>query len=280
MLHDLGHMVGALIDVEIGNDQQHALRRTLDQTARRFEHRHAGAFRAHQSARHIESILGKKEIQVVPRNPARDVGITLAHEISVAVSERFQSGINLAAASAFTNDCVKLLSTGCADLHPQAVVGENLKRFDIVIGLTRHDGMHAARVVTNHAAEGAAIVGGGVRCESQVMFLSGSAQVVENHARLDSGDAAYGIDLQNPVHILGKIENDRHVTALSGQRSTSTAAENGRTELAGQGDGCDDVVCVTRDDNPDWNLAVARSVSRVERTAALVKAHLTAKMAA
>jgi len=30
MLHDLGHMVGALINIGIGNDEQHALGRAFD----------------------------------------------------------------------------------------------------------------------------------------------------------------------------------------------------------------------------------------------------------
>ena len=46
VLHDFGDVVGALIDVGIGDDQQDALRRALDQAAGGFEDCGAGAFGA------------------------------------------------------------------------------------------------------------------------------------------------------------------------------------------------------------------------------------------
>ena len=42
--HDFGNMIGALINVGIGDDEQHALGRTLDQAASGFEDRGTGSF--------------------------------------------------------------------------------------------------------------------------------------------------------------------------------------------------------------------------------------------
>jgi hypothetical protein len=44
VLHDFRHMIGTLVDVGIRHHQQHARGRTLDQTARGFEHGGAGSF--------------------------------------------------------------------------------------------------------------------------------------------------------------------------------------------------------------------------------------------
>ena len=75
--HDVGHVVGALVDVGIGDDQQHALGRTLDQAAGSFEHGDAGPFRSDQRAGYVEAVLRKQVVQVIAGDAARDVGIAL-----------------------------------------------------------------------------------------------------------------------------------------------------------------------------------------------------------
>ena len=46
MLHDFGDVVGALINVGIGDNQEHAFGRAFDQAAGGFENGDAGAFGA------------------------------------------------------------------------------------------------------------------------------------------------------------------------------------------------------------------------------------------
>jgi hypothetical protein len=75
--------------------------------------------------------------------------------------------------------------------------------------------MHAARVVSDHAAEGAMVMRGWVGSECQMMFFSGVAKTIEDHSGLDSRDAADGINLKDFGHVLGEIDNDREVAALA-----------------------------------------------------------------
>ena len=63
--HDIRHMVGALVDVRIGNHQQHSRRRAFDQAARRLQHGDTGAFGPDQRAGHIKTIFGQQEVEVV-----------------------------------------------------------------------------------------------------------------------------------------------------------------------------------------------------------------------
>ena len=88
--HDVGHVVGALVNVGIGDDQQHALGRTFDQAAGGFENGDAGAFRADQRARNVKAVFREQEIQVVAGDAARDVGVTAADQIAVGVGDVFQ----------------------------------------------------------------------------------------------------------------------------------------------------------------------------------------------
>ena len=80
-------MVGALINVGIGDDEQHALGRTLDEAAGGFENCGAGAFGADQRAGDVETIFRQQVIQVVAGDAARDVGEVLADEVGVLIGD-------------------------------------------------------------------------------------------------------------------------------------------------------------------------------------------------
>jgi hypothetical protein len=49
-----------------------------------------------------------------------------------------------------------------ADFQARAVVGDNFELLDVVICFARHYGVDAARIVSDHAANGAAIMAGGI----------------------------------------------------------------------------------------------------------------------
>ncbi len=59
-----------------------------------------------------------------------------------------------------------------------SVVGHYFQGFDVVIRLAAHDGVDAAGVVADHAADGAAVVAGGIGGEGQVIFFGGVAEVI------------------------------------------------------------------------------------------------------
>ena len=84
---DFRDVVGALINVGIGDDEQHALGRTFDQAAGGFEDGGAGSFGADQSAGDVESVFGQQVIQVVAGDAAGDVGELLADEVGVLVGD-------------------------------------------------------------------------------------------------------------------------------------------------------------------------------------------------
>ena len=145
---------------------------------------------------------------------------------------------------------------GGADGHAGAVVEEEVERLDVVDGLAAHQGVDAAGVVADHAAEGAAAVGGGIGGEGELELLCGFADAVEHDAGLDVDGAGDGIDCAHLVHVLREVEDDGDVAALAGERGAASAREDGRVEAAADGDGGDDVVFVARDDETDGDVAV------------------------
>src|SRR5581483_3538358 len=173
--HDLRHAVGALVDVRIGNRQQHALLRTFDQSARRFEDGNAGTFASHQDARNIESVFWEQVIQVVPRDTARNIRITASHQLSIFLANRLQTRVDLSPAPTRSNDLLQFGVAGFPYPHPFAVISHDFQRFDVLVGLARHHGMHTAGVVPDHSTQGAAVMGRRIGPKSELVSFRGRA---------------------------------------------------------------------------------------------------------
>ena len=135
-------------------------------------------------------LSGSRWFRLYPETRRGMFGKLAADLLAVAVGDGLEAGVDFGAASAFADDAVEVFGAGCAHVHALAVVGEDFERLDVVVGLAGHDRVHAAGVVADHAAEGAAVVGGGIGREGQVMLLGCGAEVVENHSGLNAGDAA------------------------------------------------------------------------------------------
>jgi hypothetical protein len=140
--------------------------------------------------------------------------------------------------------------------------------------------MHAAGVVADHAAEGAALVTGWVGAEGEVMFFGGVAKIVEDDSRLHARDAAGGIDFENPRHVPREIEDDGDIAALAGKRGASPAAEQRGSELAAEGDSGENVVDVAGKHDTDWDLAIVGTVGSVEGTGSGVETNVAGRAAA
>jgi hypothetical protein len=112
------------------------------------------------------------------------------------------------------------------------------------------------------------------------MFLSGVAEMIENDSRLDPRDAAVGINFEDVAHVLGEVEHDGDVAALTGEGSASTAAEERSAEFTAGGDSGENILRVVGKNYTDWELAVVGPVGGVERARAVVEAYLSAKSSA
>ena len=168
-------------------------------------------------ARHVKAAFGEQVVEVVSGNAARNIRKLAADLLAVAVGDGFESSVDFGAASAFANEAVEVVRAGRADVHALAAVSEDLQRLDIVVRLARHDRVHAAGVVADHASERAAVVGSGIGREGEMVLLGRRAKTVEDDAGFDARDTALRIDFEDARHVLRKVEDDRGVTALSGE---------------------------------------------------------------
>ncbi|HEY7551096.1 MAG TPA: hypothetical protein VH913_16475 [Hyphomicrobiaceae bacterium] len=192
----------------------------------------------------------------------------------MAAPEVIELRENLGAPAAMRNVLSQLVVRGGAHHDVQAVVGEDLEGLDIVGGAAGLDRMHAARVVTDHAAQCVVVVRRRIGSEGQVMLLGGRSQVVENAPRLDLGRSGARIDGAKAVEVFREVDQDGNIAALPGQARAAAARDDGRIELAAQPDGPDDVLAAPGHHDADRHLSVVRSVGGIERTAAGVEADL------
>ena len=190
-----------------------------------------------------------------------------------------QCCVNFPAATAFADDLLEVRIAGLAHFHAQSIVSKNLQFLDVVVGFSRHHRMHAAGVVSDHAAQRASIMGRGVGSECQVMLFSSVTQAIEDNPRLNSCDPPRRIDLDDLGHVFREIEHHGDVAALSSQRSSTAPAKDGRTVFTSQRDGCNDIVRIARENDSDGNLAIVGSVGGIERACAVVETNVTTDVA-
>src|SRR5579859_2163867 len=140
-------MVTRRRDVRVAKHHQRACAGPVDEPQGRLEHHHARALAADQSAGEVEALFRQQLIQVVARHASRNVWESGTDQVRVPVAQTLQSGVDLAAPTAVTDDLLQLRIARAADAEPQAIVREDLELLDVVRSPSSDYGMHAARVV-------------------------------------------------------------------------------------------------------------------------------------
>ena len=165
-------------------------------------------------------------------------------------------------------------------LQAGAVVGDYFQGFDVVVGFAGHDGVDAAGVVADHAADGAAVVAGGIGREGEVMFFGGVAEGVEHDAGLHAGDAAGGIDLEDRAMYLEKSRTTATLQHCPASEVPPPRQSSGAPNSRQSGDRGEDVVGIVGKNDADGDLAVVGAVGRVEGAGAIVEANVSCQSAA
>ncbi len=257
-------VVGGDEDVFEAYADEGAVLGALDEVERGSEDDDAGAFAADEGSGYVEVAFGEELVEVEAGDAAGDVGEFCADEVGVGVAEALELGVDLAGAASGGDVGGEFGFGGGADGHAGAVVEEDVEGVDVVDGFAAHEGVDAAGVVADHAADGAAAVGGGVGCVGEGEFFGGFADAVEDDAGLDVDGAGDGIDGAHLVHVLREVEDDGGVAALAGERGACSAREDGGFEAAADFDGGDDVCFVEGDDEADGDVTVVGGVGGVE----------------
>jgi hypothetical protein len=123
-------------------------------------------------------------------------------------------------------------------------------------------------------------VSGGIGAEGEVVLLGRVAQLVEHEPRLDPRPPGPRVEVEDPVEMLGEVEDDRDVAALACEARAAAARQHRRAEAAAHRQGRGDILEGAGDHDADRHLAVVRGVGGVERAAAVVEAHLPSNVRA
>lgn len=219
----------------------------------------------------MEAIFRKQVVQVIAGDATRNIGILLAHQIAVLITNTPKAGVDVTAPVPRGNDGIEVSLAGLPNTQAESAIGKHFEFFDVLVSLARHHRMNAAGIVADHPTERAAAVAGGIRTKCQVVLFRGGAEMVEHNAGLHASDPALGVELEDVSHVLREVEDDGDVTALAREGSPAAAAEHRNSMLATGGDGGDNVIVVARKNYAYRYLAVIGAVTRVKRTASIVE---------
>lgn len=267
----VGDLVGGGVAVGEAQYRHRAGARGLDQVHGGPEHGRAAAFGADQGAGEVESVLGQQLVEVVARHPAPQVGEGAADQFAEVVAQRAQVLVEPSGAVAPRAQRGELVLGGGAGLQAGAVGEQHVQRADVVDGLAPGHRVGAAGVVADHAAERAAAVGGGVGPEGQPVRGRLHPQGVQHHAGLHPRQAAFGVEFEDPVHVLGEVQHQARAHGVAGDAGARAAAGDRHPVRAGHRDRGGDVVFVARVGHRRRDLPVVGGVGGVQGAGARVE---------
>ena len=276
MRSDARRGVGRAGDVRVAEHDQRLGGGLGDQAQLRVQDRDQGALAAGQRPGDVEALLGQQRVQVVARYPARDLRVALADLIRAGLRQFPQGAVDPGAPAAGRDDGRVLLVAGRPGPEPLPVVGQHLEPDHVVHGLAVGLRGRAARVVADHAAQRAVIVGGRLRAEHQPVRRQLGVELVQHDAGLDHAGPRRRIDADQAVAVLGPVDDHRHVARLPGQAGAAATGHHRRAVLPAHGDGRHRVVHGAGNHDADRYLAVVRGVGAVRAAAARVEPDLAA----
>jgi hypothetical protein len=119
------------------------------------------------------------------------------------------------------------------------------------------------------------VVGGRFGSEHQVVVTAGACvELVEHDAWLHDCPSAARVDRLHLVDVLGQVQQDSDVAALSGEAGAAPAGQHRRAVLPADLDRGDYVVNGARKDYSNRHLSIVGAVGRVERPAAHIEPDL------
>ena len=222
-LENFRNIVGGEIGVVVTKPNEPALMGTFNKLQPGGEDRNARAFCPHQRPRQMESVFRQEFIEIVAGDPARNSGISFTHLRGVSVANFRQPPVNLGATAALAKNHLEIAGARAAHFHPGAVIKQDIEFLDVIDGLTSHQRVGAARVVSDHSAQGATAVRSRVGREGEPMRFGLGAQNVQHYPGLHAGISLGRVELQNLVHVLAEVDHQGDVTALPGQARPGSA---------------------------------------------------------
>lgn len=212
-------------------DHQGPRGRRLDQPDGGGQHQRQGALAAHERPGEVEPALGQQVFQRVPGHLAGEPAELGAQRGEVVPGEGGQGSDEAGPVVADRYGPVDLLAAHLTQPDDGPAVGDDLQLDHVVRGAAPREGVSAAGVVPDHAAEGAAAVGGGIGAEEQAVSGRRVLEVVQHDAGLDGGGTGPGVQAEEPVEGAGEVQHDARADRLAGGAGPRAPRGDGHPQL-------------------------------------------------
>src|SRR3972149_4517954 len=101
------------------------------------------------------------------------------------------------------------------------------------------------------------------------------AQIIQYRSGSHCGESPVGMNCLDLVHVLGHIQDHRHVATLTGEGSAASTTQHGCIKAATNCDCLHNVFRIFGNYNANGALPVIGTIGRVKSTAPCIKAHFS-----
>ena len=157
------------------------------------------------------------------------------------------------------------LPSARAQLHNLSRAGQPAKAAHVIRRPPKREPMGAARIVADHASDGAPSGRGRIRPEPKPVDAGSPLQVTEDDAGLDHRRPVLRIDADDLVHEPAEVQHQSGSHGVAGARRAGTAACDSQSVPAGNPDRLDHVVRVLGHDYHLGHYPVVRGVRGIFR---------------
>ncbi len=152
--------------------------------------------------------------------------------------------------------------------------GEHLERDDVVGCAAVAERARPTRVVADHPADRAPVVGGRVGTEAQTVRCRGALQLGLHDTRLHPRGPGLGVDGEHPVQVTREVDDDAGPDGVARERGAGAAGGEGDALPPAHVEGRGDVVDRPGAHHGLWWDAIERGIGRVQRACGRVVADL------
>ena len=163
-----------------------------------------------------------------------------------------------------------------AQLELRAVGEQHPHRDELIDTLAVLDRTRARRVVGDHAADVGPIGRRHVGCELEGMRRQHPVQLIAHHAGLHARPAFLDVHLEDLVHVLGEVDDDRPRDCLPGEARAAAACQQWHRVFRRHRHRAPHILIVQGHDDADGRNAVRAGIGRVERPRSRIEADFTA----
>ena len=231
---------------------------------------HAG--QVHRAA--AVGVVQDELVQVVAADAALNLGVGAVDLVLLLAGDAEDAPVDVTLEAGGADSGFQVGRTEFAEVGGGAVGEYDVQLLDVVQGLAVDDGVGAAGVVADAAADAGAVGRGGIGRVLQAVGAHLAGELVQDDAGLNASPLLFGVDLEDVVEVLAEVHDDGVVDGLAGQAGAAGAGQHGNALAGGELDDGLHVGSRAGNDNAHGLHLVDAGVGAVEQAGMRVKTDL------